>query len=97
MDLIPRLWLSKGVGSNWARFVGMKHKKRSYDRGAKWRGGPPIVVPYDVLEDAGSMKRFLKDLIAWTLARWILPRQASACRACLETSLRVFVGVCGGK
>ena len=47
------------------------------------------MIRYDVLEDVANMKRFLKDLIAWTLSRRILPRQASTCRACLETSLRV--------
>ena len=74
------------------RLRGSKGKASSYDKSANSRGGPhllPIEVPYDVLEDAASMRRFLKDLIAWTLGRRILPRQASACRACVETSLRV--------
>lgn len=55
---------------------------------AKCRGGPlPVKVPYDPLEDGASMQRFLRDLIFLTLARRILPRQASVCRAIVQTSL----------
>jgi hypothetical protein len=66
------------------------HKRRTYDKGAKRRGGPmPVKLSYDPLESGANMHRFLGDLITWTLQGKIWHRQAGVCRGIIETCLRV--------
>jgi hypothetical protein len=66
-----------------------KARKHSYDRSAKRPGGPIPKLSYDPLENAENMHRFLKDLINWTLSGRIRARQASVCRAMIETELQI--------
>ena len=65
-----------------------KAPRRTFDNSAK-RGGAPIRLDYDPLDNAESMHKFLNQLIGWTLSGRIKPRVAATCRAVLATSLDV--------
>jgi hypothetical protein len=67
----------------------MKRKRGTYDGSAKRLGGPILKLNYDPLANAENMTAFLRDLIQWTLGGTIRARQASVCRAILQTQLAV--------